>query len=136
MEYDLTLTAELKEGGGHFLVGLVGGGRKQFMIDVYDSVCGLTILDGKHYDQNETTARGKFVTKDTPLTVVFSVRRAGVEVQMNGVQVINWKGDFAKFSIEGWKVGSDKSLFIGSCGLFQFTRVLFTSMSGDAKPLK
>lgn len=136
VEYDLTLTVELKEEGGHFLIGLVGAGRKQFMIDVYDSVCGLTILDGKHYNQNETTARGKFVSRERPLTVSFSVRRSGVDVQMNGTQVISWKGDYAKFSTEGWKVGSDRSLFIGSGGAFAFSRVYVTGLSGDAKPLK
>lgn len=135
-EYDLTLEVEPKP-GGNFLIGLVCGGRNQTFVAVYDSVCGLCVLDGKHYSDNETTTRGQLLENGKTTRISCSVRRTGVTVKFDGKKVIDWKGDFKRFTqTDTWKVTSNKSLFLGSGGAFQFSRVVLTPLTSDSGPLK
>jgi len=120
-EYDVTVTAERKEGIDDLYIGLVVGG-KQVMVDLdpyQHGMSGIALIDGKGPDQNGTGTTGKIFSSEKgakPRTVVCMVRNQGIVVTVDGKDLIAWKADYDKVSIPpaNGMPGNKVSLFIGT----------------------
>jgi hypothetical protein len=102
-EYDLTVVAERKDGADDLFVGLVAGGR-QFTahFDSGGGSCsGILRIDGKSIPENESSIAGQQFKAGKPRTAVFMVRKAGIVVQLDGKDVVKWKGDWNRLSMDG-----------------------------------
>ncbi len=139
-EYDLTVVATRVEGNEALVLGLVGGGSQfDACVDSWNStVTGLGMLDGKHTNDNETSARGKLLRNGTPAAIVCSVRRDGLTLTVDGRKVIAWKGDYARLSnIPEWKVPDPKALYLGCCdSKFVVLRAVVAPLSGPGQKLR
>jgi hypothetical protein len=115
-EYDLTLTVARTANLESLNIGLVGGGR-QFLalLDGWKGTrYGLELVDGRPAQDNETTTFRQVFTNDRKATVVCSVRREGVRVEVDGNVLIDWKGGYHRLSLyPAWTVSSPESLLLG-----------------------
>ncbi|HXT60941.1 MAG TPA: hypothetical protein VN699_20040 [Pirellulales bacterium] len=106
-EYQLTVVAERVKGDWGLATGLVIDGRQVMAgIDCFDGYhAGLELLDGKSSNDNESTLKGRLLVDGRPSTLVYTARRDGVEVTLDGRTVIDWHGDPNRLSmIEDWKI--------------------------------
>ncbi len=117
-EYDLRIAVEQRTRGPDqaLYVGLVGGGR-QFAatLDGWNGTTSvLLMLDGK-IEKNETAFSGELFREGTTSTIECSVRKARVQVRVDGRTVIDWKADYGRLSLEpGLALPRANTLFIGS----------------------
>jgi hypothetical protein len=78
------------------------------------------------------------VTQGQKYDSVVQVRKTGVRVLIDGKQVLDWKTDYADFSIfDGWKLRSNKTLGLGSwqSGVV-YSKIEVVEVSGAGKVLK
>jgi predicted Ser/Thr protein kinase len=143
-EYDLTVTAARKAGFGSLNIGLAKG-DVQFMA-VIDGVAeqgykyGLHMIDGWHLSakENETGHHGRLITNGTTYTIVYSIRKDGLQVTFDGKTIVRWKGDWNRLANEGfWRVPNENALFLGSYdGGYRFSAVTLTPVTGEGKKLR
>lgn len=140
-EYDLRVVVERKEGNPPFVVGLPVGAR-QITVD-FDGwggsdTCGISVIDGKSGEGNETRRVGKLLTNDRPSTILCFVRREGVRVVVDGVKVVDWKGDRARLSLwPGWTMPHANAPFVATWGgRFELTRIGLTPVRGNGAALR
>lgn len=115
-EYRLTVVAQCASHREAFQLGLVAGSRQ--VLAILDgwartSTCLHQIdrTDGVQFPHH----RGPVLRDGVPNLIICEVRANHITLDCNGVRVIDWTGDFRRFSIESdWKVRNDKHLFIGS----------------------
>ncbi len=119
-EYDLTLVVERKEGVDALIVGLASG-QRQFVheLDGYSSdghISGFEYLDGKSPNVNTSgTTKGPIFTNNKVSTVVYSIRKGRIAITVDGIQKLNWQGDFNQLSVrEDYNVPSKEALFLGA----------------------
>jgi hypothetical protein len=123
-EYDLVLSIERLGPKESFVVGLVGAGR-QFTTHldaklfgknsklISPCTTGLRLIDGQA--ENETVRREPVLAEQGVSEVVCSVRKGGIAVQVNGQQIIDWKGNLARLSLpRQWTVPNKSALFLGT----------------------
>ncbi len=140
-EYDLRVVVERKEGNPPFVVGLPIGDR-QITVDFdgwdRNDKCGISVIDGKSGEGNETCRLGKLLTNDKPSTIVCAVRKGGVRVVVDGRKVIDWTGERARLSLwPGWKMPRVTTPFIATWGgRFNVTRIGLTPVSGTGKDVR
>ncbi|HXX93103.1 MAG TPA: hypothetical protein VEN81_05685, partial [Planctomycetota bacterium] len=126
--YDLRVVVERKEGNPPFIVGFPVGDR-QITVDVdgwaQNDKCGISLIDGKPGDGNETSRLGKLLTNDQPSTILCAVRRGRIRVVIDGRPVIDWKGEGSRLSLwPGWKMPHPNTPFVATWGgLFRVTRI-------------
>lgn len=116
-EYDLEVQAEASE-GGLFMIGLVHR-------DAQFAAC-LSLSEGKYWLQefvgqpmqdNESTRRGPAFRDEDGLTIRCSVRADGLTILCDGQHLIDWKGDYSKFtdrSLAMVEIADRRSLFLAS----------------------
>jgi serine/threonine protein kinase len=139
-EYDLTIQVQRLEDPGSLNIGLVHG-DSQFMaiIDGDPSggqKAGLHLLDGKGFEVNDTSSKGKlFTTLTKSCTIQCSVRKGGVTVTFDGKKIINWQGNFSRLTQDSrWKLPNSHELFIGNDdSKYKVTRLTLTPITGQGK---
>ncbi|HET6884113.1 MAG TPA: hypothetical protein VFI31_28420, partial [Pirellulales bacterium] len=101
-EYQLTVVAErLKGKRGHSAALVVDGHQTMATVDGYDGKhSGLQNLDGKDCHENESTHKGRLLTDGKPAKFIYTVRRGGVEVTVDGTKIIDWHGDAGRLSMD------------------------------------
>jgi serine/threonine protein kinase len=122
-EYDLTMVLSRRSGSDAIVVGLVGG-SVQFgaSLDAMSGQGGASFLEnfdgGGPLERNPTAVRGTlFVTGTQSHAVVYSVRRKGVTIHVDGRKVLSWEGDFRRLGPNPiWKVPDNRALWVGSWG--------------------
>lgn len=140
-EYDLTVVVQPKEGSGNFEIGLAYG-KAQFMVDLDGSptadLSGLHLLDGKGAVENETTHKGKVLIGRPTCTIVCAVRRTGVTVTVDGRKIIDFKGDYARLTMDSFfVVPNPQALFLGAWrSQCVVTKLTLTKVSGQGKLLR
>lgn len=141
-EYDLTLVAERQEGLEAINIGLARGATLfHVVLDGFafkGLQSGLSTVDGKWADANETTVKGQLFTNGTPSTVVCSVRKEGVKVTVDGRKVIDWTGEYKRLgNIKPLEMPEPRALYIHSyqC-VYRFSRYELRAVSGLGKPLR
>jgi hypothetical protein len=139
-EYDLTLVATRTDNIESINIGLAQGANQfQFHFDAWGGqIAGLSLLDGKLSNVNETAVRQTFFKNDQPATVVISVRKGGVAVTMDGKPVVDWKGNLSRLTNDGpWTMPNTKSLYIGCWDCrYTISRLGLTPVTGRGKKLR
>ena len=137
-EYDLVLEAERKEGIRALIIGFTSGGEEgTVLIDGWTGmVTGLDLLDNKGGDANETTVRGtSYLPLGRRVTIIVSVRRSGVRLEIDGRQVLDWKGDLSRLSVHKNLALPRTGIFLAAWdSRFLIHRVRFVKRTGEARP--
>jgi tetratricopeptide (TPR) repeat protein len=139
-EYDLTIVAARADGNDALLIGLAHP-TSQFMLVVdgwKSTIVGLTHLDGKFADNNDTTTRRESLKPGKSATIVISVRKDGVAATLDGKPLVDYKGPMSRLTAQGdMRMPNPKTLFIGSYDTkFVFSKIQLTPVSGEGKKLR
>jgi len=140
-EYDLVVTAARRSGSSSFNAGLVSSGRR-FVVSVDGFIerdmTSIDRIDGKQGDMNETRLKEKQFVDDQPRTLVFSIRRSGVSMTVDGRRILDWRGDPRRLSLSpAFSVPDDRVLFLmtGSTS-FEISRLALLPVSGPGQKLR
>jgi hypothetical protein len=128
-EYDLLVLAERLEGGGAINLGLVQGSVAFCAtIDGWDlGVSGLSLLDGRYANENESAFRAGVMKTRKPALIVCSIRKEGVTVTVDGRKIVDWKGPSSKLSaFPEMSVPDPRALYLGADSRYAVTRILLT----------
>jgi len=126
-EYTVTANVERVNGNEAFAIGLVVGGKQCVaLIDGWESkISGIEMISGKRASDNVTKFQGRQVLGIKTSQVQVSVRRALIEVSVNGRKLTSWKPEPEKLSLSAdWNITQKDQIFIGaynSC--FKITRL-------------
>jgi hypothetical protein len=141
-EYDVTLVVSRRSGTDAIVFGLIGGGTQfSASVDGFSGQGGVTYLenyDGAGVEKNPTTVRGLQITGSQPSTVVYSVRKKGISLAVNGKKVITWEGEWRHLSQNpAWGVPDVRALYIGNYNVaMQISRLTLTPVTGQGKKLR
>jgi hypothetical protein len=130
---------ERKDGSQLFELNLViDSHRCMASLDARGGCSGLSSIDGKGANANETTHRGQLLPKGKPCKVVYTVRKSSVEMTVDDKPIFIYKGDLNRLSTySGWVLPTQKVLFIGTYdSIFAITKIELTPISGKGKPLQ
>jgi hypothetical protein len=140
-EYDLALTVERRQGTNSFIVGLVAeGSRFNVMFDA--GVGGdATYLDGVNARDGagqQTRTGGKYLETGRPVTLLINVRKSQLTVTVNGVKMVQWRGEYKRLGFDGgWSTPNTNAMILGSWGTgFLVGKAVLTPVSGQGKRLR
>ncbi len=139
-EYDLRITLERREKGGHpaaggFYLGLVKGDRQ---IGVELDSSGTTsrvfvqpTLPGSEY-------RGALLADSRTHVLLCKMRKTKLEVRMDDKVILDWTIDLPKtFIFEGWKPADPKLLLLGAVfSTYQVKQLTVNPVSGPGKLIR
>jgi hypothetical protein len=106
-DYQVTIVGERVRGGWGLGLAVVVGGRQAVVeIDGFNGhFTGLTALDGKNCNENETARQGRLLVDGKSFEALYTVRGNGVRLTLDGRNVIDWRGDSNRLSmIDGYKL--------------------------------
>jgi len=127
--YRLTVVATpLDEPNGLVLGQRSAAGRFVVLLDFRlgdGRVSALENVDGRNVQANPTRIDGPVFRRGCPAVVVCTVRGDGVEVEVDGRTLIDWRGDPARLSLaEYWTTPTADALFLGAYDCrYRFHRV-------------
>lgn len=103
------LVAAVERLGGRYGLGVilkVGEHRVMLSIDGYNGhFSGLENIIGKNFPTHESTYKGRLLEDGKLATVVYTVRRNSIEVELDGRQIVHWEGDPATLVLPpDWQV--------------------------------
>jgi len=136
-EYNLTLVAERaigwKGASPGLNAGLVGAGTQFGLATDCKEAAGLEMLNGKSSVENESTVHTGNLFKDGRASVVtYTVRRSGVELEIDGRQILNWHGKYSRLRLYGdWstRVNAPIRLFLGTHCDWHFKALRLTPLT-------
>lgn len=137
-EYDLTAIVEPLDEPNGLIMGQRSGGQRFLVLLSYQSgespVSAIENIDGKNVG-NVSTHSGPVFVKGRPAQVICSVRKTGVQVQVDGRAVIDWTGKPSQLSLgEYWETPNKETLFLGAYDCrYQVTRLTLTPRAGEGK---
>jgi hypothetical protein len=137
-EYDLRLTVRRKSGDDSLNIGLPAG-DKQFLCVIDGGQCsGLEFIGNKPFHDNETSSRGARIKSGSPASVLCSVRKGRVQIQVNGGPVIDWAADYGKVHLqENWAVPDRRAIFIGAWNtVFALDQIVLVPVTGTVQKLR
>jgi serine/threonine protein kinase len=100
-EYELTAVVERVTGNDGVNFGIVVDGHPA-EVDIDNFVpqaSGITFIDGKYANENETTFKRQVLADRIPHTIRIAVRKRSVQASVDDLKVIHWKGDPARLSL-------------------------------------
>lgn len=137
-EYDLHVVFELDENQGSVNIGLVAGGSRVLaVIDGWSpeqSVLG-TIDD---LAEGEALHKGRVLVAGRPNTVICSVRKSRLSVQVNGKLILDWAADYTRCRLEPyWATPDPRALVLAEFNsTFRFTKLSLVPVTGDGRRLR
>jgi len=139
-EYDLTMVVERKEGMEALGIGFARGSTQWIIaIDGWGAgATGISTVDGRMGDGNETTHRGQVLTNGKVSTLVCTVRKDGVTMTADGKKITEYKGSFDRLgNLGNLTMPNAKSLYVVSYdSVYVITKYTLTPVSGQGKPLR
>jgi hypothetical protein len=136
-EYDLKLVALRKHGVDSLDIGFVHGGRQGVLrIDGQEGQFTWIELDtSPTLSSNPTASAGKRLRWNRPTSILLSVRRSGVSVVVDGVRLVDWKGDPSQLRLSPeFRVPQRDTLFIGSSEtMFRIDELTLLPVSGTPR---
>lgn len=85
---------------------------------------GLQYVDGRAWNENETSLPGFRTEIGRPFDLDAIVRKDSIEVRVDGQTVVDWKGDFSRLSLKNdWKSKAAEQLGIFSAANCVFTQI-------------
>jgi hypothetical protein len=141
-EYAMTAVVEPTGDKNSLILGQVeDGNRFQVLLDFNTGNSGplgaLENVDGRNVGSNDTTFHGPVLASGRASTIVCTVRKGEVTVQVDGKTVIAWKGDPSRLSLaDYWRTPNSQALFLGAydCS-YKIHRLLLTPLSGQSRRL-
>ncbi len=110
------------------------GGHSFWVTLAYNSQISLELVDG-HAIPNETTHRGQLLRQGQRVEVVVTLTNEAVEVSVDGEQIIDWKGDSSRLSLNH-KTPIDEALAIYTNGCrYRLHRLSIERLSGKGQVL-
>ena len=130
-EYDLALSINRDEAKGSCGIGLQVQGRQCILLldtDGKENIFGISNIDDQPGIKNETTRRLPILARGLPFLVKCQVRQHAITVDVNGEQVIEWKGDIRQLSAPAHCQFPDSKTFVLAVqeGTFRFNRFTFS----------
>jgi hypothetical protein len=126
-EYTLSATVELSDEAQEkstFVVGLVAGKSCCSIALVNDYCLGLERIDGKRWNENETTLPGVFFKKGKPTTIACTVTKREISMQLDGRTLLHWAGDFRRLTPQvDWVPTDARKLFFGAGTHFKLSDI-------------
>jgi serine/threonine protein kinase len=116
-QYELSAVVERISGDDAIEFGLVIAGRPvRLILDGFlPRLCGLELIDGLESNRNETTFSQAVLTNGQASSVAVTVRRKSIHVVVDDREIIDWKGDPARFSAAHYYALPDpQPLWIGT----------------------
>lgn len=100
-EYEIKAIVERVTGQDGVCFGLtVDGHRTSVCFDMYGGpLSGLSQLDGKHANENETTFRERVLNDNEQNTIRIRVQGRRIQAHVNDRPVIDWEGDPQRLSV-------------------------------------
>lgn len=137
-EYDLTAIVEPLDEPNGLILGQRSGGKRFLVLLSYlpekTPVSAIENIDGKNVG-NVSTQAGPVFVKGRPAQVICSVRKTGVQVQVDGRSVIDWTGEPTQLSLgDYWETPHKETLFLGAYDCrYRVSRLTLTPRSGEGK---
>lgn len=128
-EYELTAIVEPLDEPDGLILGQVLEGRRFLVLLNYtpeaESLSALENVDGLNVGRNATTRSGQLFRQGRLSHVRCAIRPGRVTVQVDGITVIDWRGDAARLSLsEYWSTPQADRLFLGAYDCrYRFHRV-------------
>ena len=100
-EYDFRIVFTRTE-GKDFIGQILYKSEHQFtwVMDGFgDTISGLDVLNGKRFQENETTVKGKLLMNNQPQSSIVQVRKSGVTVQLNGKSIVKLATNYSDLRI-------------------------------------
>jgi hypothetical protein len=141
-EYEVTVVAERMEGVEAINVGLTKGGVKFHMvIDGWAQMgyfSGLSLIEGKYANQNETSKPGRLLTNKQPSTIECSVRNSALKMTVDGKVIFEWTGDVQRLSnYNVLNTPHPRALYISGWDTkYRFSKIVLTPLSGAGEKLR
>lgn len=103
---------------------------------------GLQQVDGKDWDNNQTTLPSSFTKVGVPFLLDVIVRDKNIEVRVDGRTIVDWHGDFSRLNrAPNWRIAPPHKLFLAAESQYAFTKLTLgpplpprTLPGGDLKP--
>jgi hypothetical protein len=137
-EYDLRLVVRLTQ-SAEVNLG-VAQGDLLFIVAVdgwWGKFSGVELIDGKSFDVNETSRPGRFLKTDGPNTILCSVRKNRLGLEVNGEVLLDWPIDRKRLSLTPyWNRPRNGTLAIGSVIPYTVSRFELIPITGKGKPLR
>jgi hypothetical protein len=117
-EFDLVLEVRRVFGPHAFVVGLATPkAQVTVTFDGWDgSTSGIDLLDRASGNANESSVKGRvWIPGGGPTRILCQVRRGALRVEVNGERMIDWQGNFDRFSMHpNVAIRNTRGLFLGS----------------------
>ena len=129
-EYEINSIVERVDGQDGVCFGLtVDGHRTSVCIDMYGGpLSGLTQLDGKHANENETTLREKVLNDSEQNTIRIRVQGRRIQAHVNDRRIIDWEGDPQRLSVAQTLPRPGSFWFGAGYGQFKFHKLELTPL--------
>ena len=135
-EYELTAVVERLEGADGVLIGVVVDGHPAHVgIDIFQpQISGISSIDGKLAQQNETIFREAVLTDRLPHTIRITVGRRSVRASVDGREVVNWEGDPSRLSMSDDLPNPLNVSFGSGYDRFRFLKLELRPLGDAARP--
>lgn len=134
--YTLRMKATRLAGDDMLGIGVVIGGKQALVaIDGYEGTkTGLSQIDGRTNEDNETSFSGALLPKDVPVELVVQVRADSAKLVANDRTIFEWKGDPARLSLQDrYAVPNEACLMIATWNtIFEISEFTLTDDGGAA----
>ena len=116
LEYTFSTSIEVPMGSPNNAtlgIGILAGNAYCTLTIANDNCLGIEKIDGLRWESNETRVRGPFFVPGTPVKLSTTVTQNAIRVDLDDRTIINWKGDFRRFTVQDdWAPIDGRKLFI------------------------
>lgn len=116
-EYTVSATVELPaDSNGEYAVtfGLIAG-NSYFQWASNRGNSGLDMIDGRRWENNETSLRGPLLKPGVPVQIACTVTKSSIRMDADGKTLIDWRGDVRRLSLPSeWTLPDGRRLFLGT----------------------
>lgn len=139
-EYDLKLQVTRRRGSDALDLGFVYKGRQGMLhLDGWGGELSWVDLTTTYeMDDNLTRKPGRMLPWRKPCTVLLSVRKAGIEVSINGKKSLEWSGEASDLGLQpAYRIPNPKALQIAAWeAVFEISELTLTPVTGTATLLQ
>jgi hypothetical protein len=135
--YTLRMKATRLAGDDMLGIGVVIGGKQALVaVDGYEGTkTGLSQIDGRTNEDNETTFSGALLRESVPVELVVQVRAGSAKLTADGRTIFEWKGDPARLSLQDdYAVPNQARLVVATWNtIFEISEFTLTEEAGAAQ---
>jgi hypothetical protein len=108
-EYVLELIVAKVQAGNDFQIALVVGEQRCTVVfdGNGDQASGISAIDGRPFDNNETTVHGTVLSANSPIPISATVHKEALVIDVAGKSIIDWKGNPKHLTLGQDPAGTD-----------------------------